>query len=688
MIADTSRITQSLISNSCENTEFARGFDRGVRMTKQSLSPVSLKGLPRCVLKFAILFLVTINLLFFHSSAFCQESISGEQDIAELMKIAAENFDMDNQDAVILFDGNRAHWTDKNRMTHFVHRITWINSSVGIRHYADIPVAYDSEHQSFRSIALRTWRDDQWWETDTAGIVETLPSAVRTAYDYASLREMMMLHIAIELPCILEEAYIVQDTVSFRKGIEGTYIFPQQDPVIQSWFLLGLPPEKKPNVKFSEGVVERDSEFEEFWGLDIHKYEMDLIPALPVPATKDANFYSPHISWSSWDKWTDFGYDLNRKFEYGAILDSSLIDSVDEIVSHSFTSSDRAQKIAEFVKRSTRLIHIDETNWYWMPRTATETYNSGYGNHFDRSIFAAALFKRAGYMVFPAFRSKEFGDVNEGVPTLNRFEPISVWISEMNGVEAYYNSATSRVHNGLAPIYGRTIWLPASGDDPKVNWSGEGAQSEMEVKLNLSFDNDTSKWKGKGFYRVTSGFNSFDKLEGLDSEAHDHLNEVLKGVFADAKISEYNFAVFNRFLIIAGFDFELPIEKDDQGRIVFDIGSPSSGIMDRLPTDVKLTTNTRQSPIMLRGMMKENFQINLSLTKHETVYTPESLEIDNKVGKMIVSSIVDEDELTIVKELSLTQTTIAGEDWKLLGELLLKYTSKRNTTLMIREIKE
>jgi|GEM_PF-927718 hypothetical protein len=653
-------------------------------LEKQSHSQESLKRLLPCVRKCVWLFFTMISIVVLNSPAHSQTSISGQQDIAVLMKIANKTYDMDNQDALILFDGYRVHWTENNIQTKFVHRITWINRSVAISHYADIPVEYDSERQSFRLMTLRTWRDGQWWESDTAGVVETLPSAVRTAYDYADTREMMLLHIGIELPCILEEAYIVQDIVPFRKGVEGTFTFSKQDPVIQSWFMLGIPQDRTPNVFLSEGVKMYESEYESQWGLDIYKYELELIPSLTLPSTKDANFYSPHISWSSWENWDDFGKDLNNKFESGNVLDSALIDSVEYIVDNSYTSTDRAKKIAEFVKRSTRLINVDESRWAWLPRTAIETYHSGYGHHFDRAIFAAALFKEAGYMVFPVFRSKEYGDVNEGIPTLARFEGMSVWISEMNGVEAYYNAATSRVHNGLAPIYGRTIWLPGSGDDPKVNWSGEGAQSEVDVKLDLSFDEESSTWKGTGFYRVTNGFNAFDELEGVGSETRDHLTKVLKGVFSNAKIIDYNFAVFNRFLITAGFEFELDLEKDDQGRLELNFGGPGGGIIDKISADVKLSANHRGSPITLLGMMKESTQIRLSLPDYQTVYIPENVDISNDVGSLKINSTQEGEDLTIVKVLTLSQSNITGDDWSQLRELLLGHSSKKNSTLIVK----
>ncbi|MDP8229430.1 MAG: DUF3857 domain-containing protein, partial [Candidatus Electryoneaceae bacterium] len=101
---------------------------------------------------------------------------------------------------------------------------------------------------------LRTLRDGQWWESDTTGIVETSPHAVRTAYDYNDRREMMLLHDGVELPCILNVEYVIEDKIPFRNGVEGMWLFAKDDPVLESHFSFDVPIGLNPQVFASEGV--------------------------------------------------------------------------------------------------------------------------------------------------------------------------------------------------------------------------------------------------------------------------------------------------------------------------------------------------------------------------------------------------------------------------------------------------
>ena len=181
-----------------------------------------------------------------------QTSISGEHDISELLATAKATFDLEKEDAVILFDNYQVSWLPDRHLKTSVHRIVWLGGPAVKGHYADHRIPYDDYLQTFTVEALRTWRDGEWWDTDTTGIVETLPYTINKAYDYSTRREMMLLHDGVELPCILEVAYCIEDKAPFsnqqgmiekdspprsaggesKEGAEGLWLFSKEDPVV------------------------------------------------------------------------------------------------------------------------------------------------------------------------------------------------------------------------------------------------------------------------------------------------------------------------------------------------------------------------------------------------------------------------------------------------------------------------
>ena len=91
-----------------------------------------------------------------------QMSIDEEYNIAELMTIAGQTFDMANEDAVLLLDGLRQEWSANGKLTTVVHHIVWISTDFGIGEFGDLRVPYDHQRCDFNVTTVRTWRDGQW----------------------------------------------------------------------------------------------------------------------------------------------------------------------------------------------------------------------------------------------------------------------------------------------------------------------------------------------------------------------------------------------------------------------------------------------------------------------------------------------------------------------------------------------
>lgn len=654
-----------------------------------------------------ICFSFTYLLLPQHIEA--QISYGGKVDIAELMKKASQNFDLDKEDAVILYDSEEQLWLRDSRLYTEVHRIVWIGKSWAIGHFADHRVPYDQSRQTFTVNALRTWRDEQWWVSDTTAVVETLPGAVSSAYDYTNIREMMLLHDGVELPCILEWAYTIEDKESFRKGSDGIWIFEKDLPVVESTFSFGISSGSKTHVFASNevgGVQVKSkisppdppgsgkSEPPGNWRiqapteLDIYTYRMELIPALPTPHTADPAAYSPHIEWSTWKDWDKLGQNFRKTFESALELDNSLRDSLDVLLADAFSMNDKAKRIADFVGRSTRYVNYPAHFWYTDPRPAHRSFSTAYCHQLDRAVLAAALFKEAGFEIFPTFRGLGFHDVNNGVPTTGRFGEVGVWVSGSEEVEALYNPDESNLQNGLAPIYGRSVWIPGSGDDPKVTWRGEANRSTVELNLNLSFDEENKIISGCGFYLATQGLCPFDKMEGLGGEAREFLGSVLAGVIKNADISTYSPTSFSRFTVALGFEFTAPFDEEpasvweQSNRRVLNIGEPAGGIFDRLPEDISIFRETRSSDVRLPGLMEQVVNISLDYGDMEISYVPESQDISNDMGSFKLSVEHKDSRIRIKRTLTFEKVDCPAEKWEELRLLLLADRNERNRILV------
>lgn len=618
------------------------------------------------------------------STARAQRSVSGKHDISDLLATAEKTFNLPGEDAVLLFDGQESHWLPNGCLVRHIHRIIWINTNVGMRRYGDHRIPYDDAHCTLKVVTVRTWRDDQWWETGPTGIVSTLPHALDHAYDYTNMREMMLLHNGIERPCILEVAYSIEDREPFRWGAEGLWTFARDEPAVQSWFTLGLPAGQPLHVSVSAGVPEAEKETDREQGLNIYSWKMGPVDAIPRPRTDDPAAHVPHIVWSTWNSWEDYGDYLSRAFISAMTIDEPLRKCLDSLLEDARTDGEKADLIADFIDDRTSSIRYPERYWRSNPREAARTYATAYGHRLDRSVLAAAMFREAGLRADPVFLGRGYGAVDEGIPTLSRMAGISVAVSGEN-LEAYYEPSSSTISNGVSRIYGRTIWHPGCGDRPGVNLSGEHEQSMIDVRLSLSFDKKEEKFTGTGYYYADKGLSGYDRMVGLDGEAKTFLNSVVSGLLDGAKVVGFNPSRFDRLGVVMGFELELKKpEPDDLGRLRLVLEEPSGGIFDQLPDNVRLYHQERSSHVQMASLMKQRVQLGLDLSGLDVVYCPSGQTIENDAGRFSITVDRVEDRITITREIELTQSLYQPEEWLALRALLLADRHERNQTLLVK----
>jgi hypothetical protein len=616
-----------------------------------------------------------------------QKSIYGTQDISVLLKAAENRFDLSKEDAVILFDGKKIYWLDDGRLVTYVHRIIWINTEIAKGKYGDHRIRYDGTHCNFNVTTVRTWRDGQWWETGPTGIVETLPFELEKAYDYTNMREMMLLHNGIELPCILEIAYSIEDKEPFRRGAEGLWTFTREEPAVLSWFTYGLPAGKNPNVFTSKDVPRPEKYADEEPGLDIYRWMMGPLDAIPRPHTDDPVANISHIAWSTWENWREYGNYLNELFKAATKLDEPLKRSLDSLIADARTDTEKADLIAEFINKVTRFIYYPEHYWWPSVRLASRIYATAYGHRLDRAILAAALFKEAGIETHPVFLGKGYGQVDEGVPSLSRMAGIGVWVSGDN-LEAYYDPASGIVSNGSARIYNRTVWSPGFEDKPIVRINDDNKQSLIEVRIDLAFDTKKDCFNGTGYFYADNCFNPYDRMEGLAKESITCLGSVVSSLIKGAEVTGFNPSVFNRSRVVLGFELELKKpEPDYLGRLQIVIGEPSGGIYDHLPGDVHLYHQTRSSRINLPCLMNQIVELRLDLKGLDIIYHATDQTAENGAGSFSIKTNQKDSKIVITRKLNLTKTIYQPEEWSILRTLLLADSHEKNQTLLLKTTK-
>jgi hypothetical protein len=612
-------------------------------------------------------------------------SVTGEHDLGALMQRAGKAFDLAQEDAIFLLDSAREDWTPDGHRIRSLHRIVYIRTGYAIRALADLRVPYDASRERLTVTTLRTWRlsDETWIDSGPTAQVETLPFALEHAPDYAHRREMMVLHDGVELPCILETAYTIEDTGPYRAGAEGLWSLAREHPAVVSRFALGLPPGAAPNYAASADVPEPVRGHDESRGLDTLTFEMGPLGPSVYPPTPESPTQDPHVVWSTFADWFYLGQDLHGRFTDAMELGDEVRSRLAAHLETALSEVEKAHLVAEFVADSTR--HVDyESSWWPAPRSANRTWETAYGNRIDRAVLAGALYREAGLAATLVLRGSAFGATDARVANLSWTDGPGLWI-EGDDVEGYFDAASSEFSAGPSALFHRAVWRPAHDDAPSVRWGDGDAASLLAVRLDLRHDAENEQWKGSGVLTATGALSPFASMVGLEDEAQEYLEDLAGAVLDGAEVTRYNAAALDPSRVTVGFEIEAPAGKRDAlDRLPLRLADP--GGLEPLFTHAAIHVHEegRGSGIVLPTALEQRLELHLDPGALEVVHLPAARTTTSPAGSCVVAITETEGEVVLKRDLSLARKSYAPEEWPALRLLLLADGHDGNRLILLK----
>lgn len=606
-------------------------------------------------------------------------------DIGALMQRATDAWNLEDLDAVILLDRESVSLGVDGTRTTRVHRIVWMATEYALEVYGDLRVPWNSQTSELEVKSLRTWREGTWWphesEISETAVVATIPGAVRSADDYTSIRETMLLHDGIELPCIVETVYEIREDARGVAGDDGGWTFARYDPCVVSRFDLSVPTAKEPTFEAVNGAPEPTSSRTSEHGVG-YSWTMEMVDRLPRPLVADPASAAPHVVWSTWLGWRALGAAIVEGFDEAAQLSDALRESVAQLTAHEPFLWSKAEAVAGFVSETTRAVHYPERFWEFAPRPASTTWETAYGHRLDRAVLAAALSREAGCDVSLIYVASALNEpIPEDVPSLARFGGVSLWI-EAPGLRALYDPESGTLSHGTGALEGRASWRPG-GPDRNPGALRLSEVSELDVFVTLEPADDG--WSGTGHVLGTLALSPYGGMVGLADESGLQLGSIAGSVLEGADVTDWSIVEFGEERVVCGFTFGLePIEPDDFDRTRLEVGSPAGGIVSALPSDVHLYAGHRDSPVLLESPLAQTVTLRLDPGDLEIVHAPEPTSLANVVGSFELT-IDEEDDgsLTLKRSLRLDRARVEAGQWPQLRALLLAETHERNGTFLL-----
>ncbi|MBN2565990.1 MAG: DUF3857 domain-containing protein [Candidatus Eisenbacteria bacterium] len=636
----------------------------------------------------------------------------GGHDIGSLMRAAESRYDLSLMDAVILLDDETVAIGKDGDLRTTVHTIVWFSTELGLDTYADVRVPYNTETSTLEVHALRTWRDGRWWpdasKLSPTAMVETTPHSIQSADDYTTMRETVLLHDGVELPCIVETAYTIVERGGAVPGVDGRWMIRRMDPAVLTRLTITSPSDMELSYSLGNGAPAPTIN-ESLKGVHACTWEVELSDRLPRPLTEEPSAYAPYVVWSTWQSWDSLGGSLSSSIDRAAVLTAALADSVASMISDLPFDLPRAEAVVAFVARNTRPVSYDDSFWRLRPRQAGRTWETAYGHRLDRAVLATALLRAAGCSVKPVFMSADRSAVDPSVPALAWFGGLTLRV-EAEGLLATFDPASGRLSQGEAEYSGRTLWLAQNGERPRVITGDDSEQSLYAIAVALEPDGEGG-WAGSGLIRTSGALSVFRRIVGLEGEADSFVKSVTASVLAGATVEQHGVSELFDGRAAVGFSLEIEApEPDDIGRTSLVVGDPDGGMLAAMPGDVHVYSEHRDSPVLLPGPLSQTVIISIDPGEMEEVLVPEPTSLGNEVGSFSLSvERRNNGSLVLTRSLTIGTPTegadaeradaersreegqvryhglmISAAQWPMLRQLLLEESDPRHRTILLK----
>lgn len=602
-----------------------------------------------------------------------------EQEVAELLDHAGEVFELEREDAILLLDELSEAWTADGRLVRTVHRVVLITTDYGIEHHADLRIPWDSARQRFTLESLRTWRlsDDAWIDAGPTAEVETLPFAVDRSPDYCDLRETMLLHDGVELPCVMETRYTIEDVAPFRPGFAGAFCLFRHEPAVVSRLVLAGPDTAPPRWTLAGDAPEPVEGRDELLELATWTFELHDVPAEPLPAGADSLAGLPQVSWSSWKDHAALASVLRERLDEATELDDALEKRLAEALRDARTPAEKARLTASFVAKGTRFVDVAR-EWWATPRPAARTWSTAYGDRLDRTVLAAALFRAAGFETELGFVGAGFLAPGHDLPTLDWSAGPSLHVRG-DGVDGWFDPSSATLSIGDHAIQGRVAWRPGVEERPVFHPVGLRRPSAKSVRLDLARDEASASWKGSGALVADGWFSPFHRMSGADGEALGALGSTVGALFGGATVSALSPETFTAAKVSLGFELTAPVgERDELGGFVLEVEPFAEG----LPGD--LHEEHRGSAVHLPGPLELRLELRVDSGGLEVVRVPAASVVENAAGRFEVACAREGETLRFFRRLSLQKASYSAAEWPELRALLLASEARAGRTLFLR----
>jgi len=206
------------------------------------------------------------------------------------------------------------------------------------------------------------------------------------------------------------------------------------------------------------------------------------------------------------------------------------------------------------------------------------------------------------------------------------------------------------------------------------------------LKTGISLEpGDDGKWTGTGYARAVALFSPYSKVIATEDFATGFVGPFVGSVVSGAKVTSASPREFNMDLVEVTFDLEISeLETDDQDRLHLSVGTPAGGLLTKLPRDVHLYEQSRETPVAGLENLEQTIIVRIKVEPADVLSKPAPKKLDNKAGFFHLDVLEEDGWLILTRSIKVTGSFIPAADWPDLRALLLEESDPANGSVLLK----
>lgn len=576
------------------------------------------------------IFLASILLTSFFIISSCSSS-----DKEETKNLGVEQ-DYPDADAVYLKMEKEYTLNENGSVVYrYAHKLKYLTHLSFNRLYGETFVIYEPELQNLKiNHSVTTMADGTKVVAPDNAYNEVLPHFAQNFPCFNNLREMVITHTGLEIGATVDLDYELRSKTGFYPYLMGQEAISSSSPVKEMIIRVKVPKNKElfyflKSDDTSKPSISSEGEY------SVYTWVFKNVPA--ASREKGAgNTKLPVLQFANenMDKATSL---VGEKIEYDSNLPEGLKNKVDNIIKQGKKGIALARDLQGLIFKELNQFQVPFFRALFKIRPTADVWKSNGGTNIEMAVILRRILRHAGFEAFITATTKpDLYDHNTG--NLFIFDEIMIRV-DFEG-EQYYLSATYSNNSDYEYYSESTDFVIIDKEDEPVLTDKEIPNNELSVKGELKLLDKSVSGDLEIYFAGT--INPYYALLSGDNAANGYLY-----ISGKAKIVE-NKKPFSKI----AFSVDQTLASQDETDYFFFTLPLSNRGVETWGTNI--LSKDRKSAFELPFLIKETYDYSISIpTDLKLVSNEVNKEIENKLGKVVVKSTMQENGIVVHREINL-----------------------------------